>query len=175
MSKILETSRFYLREIKPDDAENAYLLNLDPEVIQYTGDEPFDSVQEAKNFLEKYDHYKKYGYGRWAVILKEDESFLGWCGLKYDLELNEHDIGYRFFKKYWGRGYATESAKACIRLGFEHFDMPFIVGRAMKANIASIAVLKKIGLEYWKEEGCGGQAGVIYKIEKETYFKNKLI
>ena len=79
---ILETPRLGLREITTADAEQAYLLNLDPEVIKYTGDEPFSSIEAARAFLEKYDHYKKYGFGRWAVIRKEDRSLLGWCGLK---------------------------------------------------------------------------------------------
>lgn len=73
--KILETNRLFLREITPDDAETAYLLNLDPEVIKYTGDEPFTSIEEARKFLENYDHYRKYGFGRWAVINKSTEEF----------------------------------------------------------------------------------------------------
>ena len=56
--RILETDRLYLREMTITDAENAYLLNLDPDVIKYTGDEPFESVENAKMFLANYDHYK---------------------------------------------------------------------------------------------------------------------
>src|SRR5437868_543478 len=111
---ITETPRLHLREITVDDAKNAYELNLDPEVIKYTGDGPFSSIEDARDFLSKYDHYKKYGFGRWAVINKTDNDFLGWCGLKYTEEKNEFDVGFRFFKKHWNKGYATESAKACI-------------------------------------------------------------
>jgi ribosomal-protein-alanine N-acetyltransferase len=80
---ILETQRLLLREMTPDDAENAYLLNLDPDVIKYNTDSPFGSIEEARNFLINYDHYKKYGFGRWAVVNQSDHEFLGWCGLKY--------------------------------------------------------------------------------------------
>ncbi len=48
---ILDTPRLLLREMTPVDAEQAYLLNLDPEVIRYTGDEPFDSIETARRFL----------------------------------------------------------------------------------------------------------------------------
>ncbi|MBI3235835.1 MAG: GNAT family N-acetyltransferase [Bacteroidetes bacterium] len=164
---ILETNRLYLREITPDDAEQAYLLNLDPEVLQYTGDDPFGSIEEARTFLENYDHYTKYGFGRWGVINKENEEFLGWCGLKYTPELDEHDIGYRFAKKHWNKGYATEAAKACIDLGFTQFKLKTIVGRAMKENIGSIRVLQKIGLTFVRNFDFDGHEGVIYHIHHE--------
>ncbi len=166
MTIILETRRTFLREITVDDSENAYLLNLDPEVIKYTGYGSFESIEKAREFLENYNHYKKYGFGRWAVINKIDNEFLGWCGLKFTQELNEFEIGFRFFKKYWNLGYATETAKAFIDLGFYKFGMKEIVGRAMKKNIGSIKVLEKIGLVFNNSFDFNGQEGVVYKIEK---------
>jgi RimJ/RimL family protein N-acetyltransferase len=163
---IIETERLFLREITTNDAESAYLLNLDPEVIKYTGDKSFDSVKDARHFLANYGHYKKHGFGRWGVINKLDNEFLGWCGLKYSVDKDEHDIGFRFFKKYWDRGYATESAKACIDFGFNKLNMTSIVGRAMRENTASIRVLEKIGLTFYKSFDFDGQDGVIYKIDK---------
>lgn len=166
MIKILETNRLYLREMTPDDAEQAYLLNLDPEVVKYTGDVAFISIEEAKTFLENYSHFKKYGFGRWAVIYKINDEYLGWCGLKYTEDLDEFDIGFRFFKKHWNKGFATEAAKACLEIGFDKFGMKTIVGRAMKANIGSVKVLEKIGLQFDKTFDFDGQEGLVYKIEK---------
>lgn len=159
-----ETARLLLRQFTPEDAEQMYLLNLDPEVIRYTGDAPFVSIEAAKKFLNNYDHYKRYGFGRWAVIRKSDQAWLGWCGLKYTESTWEHDIGFRLFKQYWGQGYATEAAKKCLEIGFAQFNMPFIVGRAMKANIGSVKVLEKIGMEWWKDFDFEGGEGVIYKV-----------
>jgi [ribosomal protein S5]-alanine N-acetyltransferase len=164
--KILETTRLFLREFTTDDAESFYLLNLDPDVVKYTGDPPFQSVEDAMIFLKNYDQYKKYKVGRWAVINKADDEFLGWCGLKYTPDLDEYDIGFRFFKNHWNKGYATESAKACIDLGFNKYNLTVIVGRAMKDNIASIRVLEKIGLTYLKSFDFDGHEGVIYSIKK---------
>ncbi len=164
---ILETPRLLLREFTPADAEICYLLNSDPEVIKYTGDAAFADVQEARRFLERYDQYRKFGVGRWAVFAKSDRQFLGWSGLKYSPDLDEYDIGFRFFRTHWNKGYATESATACIKMGFEQLNLQMIVGRAMKANTASIKVLQKIGLRYWKDDACGDADGVIYKIEKD--------
>jgi ribosomal-protein-alanine N-acetyltransferase len=80
------------------DAKRFYSLNLNPNVIQYTGNSAFANVDESKDFLENYQDYTVNGYSRWAVIYKENQEFLGWCGLKHDKDLDEIDIGFRFFK-----------------------------------------------------------------------------
>ena len=164
--KILETTRLVLRELTPDDSQDFFLLNSDPEVMRYTGDTPFDDVSEAHKMLSNYDQYRKYGVGRWAVIGKENGRFLGFCGLKYSADVDEYDIGFRFFREQWNKGYATEAAKACVDYAFNNINLNMIVGRAMKANTASIKVLSKIGLSYWKDDACGMADGVIYKIER---------
>jgi ribosomal-protein-alanine N-acetyltransferase len=161
--KVLETERLYLRRMTVEDAENAYLLNLDPEVIQYTGDDSFESIEAARQFLTSYRHYDEYDFGRWAVIAKENDEFLGWCGLKFTPERNEYDIGFRFFKKHWNKGFATEAAQASINLGFNHYKLTTIVGRARKENIGSIRVLEKIGLTYVEDFDFDGNDGVIYR------------
>ncbi|WP_428224684.1 GNAT family N-acetyltransferase [Flavobacterium sp.] len=166
MKKILETPRLYLRELKVTDAEDFFLLNQDPEVIRYTGDVAFNHISEAVSFLQNYNPYELYDYGRWAVIRKEDNAFLGWCGLKYSSDLDEVDVGFRFFKKYWNQGYATESAKASLHYGFETLHLNKIVGRAMKANSASIKVLEKIGMKYTGTFDFMKHEGVLYEIQK---------
>jgi len=161
---IAETNRLYLREMTPDDAQSAYELNLDPEVVQYTGDVAFESIEAARTFLINYDHYKKYGFGRWAVIQKLNNEFLGWCGLKFHEDTNEFDLGYRFFKKYWGKGFATEASIVCLELGFKKFNMPEIYAHAMKANPASVKVMEKVGMHFVKESVCAKEPAVFYKI-----------
>lgn len=169
MKKILETNRLLLREFDISDAESFYELNLNPNVIKYTGNSAFKDIDEAKAFLENYSDYQRNGFGRWAVINKSNQLFLGWCGLKYDEKLDETDIGFSFFEHFWNQGFATESAKACINYGFEILNLKTIVGRAMKENTASIKILEKIGLQYEKGFDFDGQEGVIYTI------KNKMI
>lgn len=163
MKEIIETERLFLRELNVNDAESFYRLNLDKDVLKYTGDKPFENIENSKEFLEKYNHYEKYGFGRWAVINKENGKFLGWCGLKFTEIRNEYDIGFRFFKKYWNKGYATESAKSCIDYGINKLQLTEILGRAMRENQASIRVLEKIGLEYNRDFDFEGNKGVIYK------------
>ena len=163
MKKIIITERLYLRELNETDYKYFYNLNLDKDVLEYTGDKPFKNLEDAKKFLKNYKPYKKYGCGRWAVIDKKNDTFLGWCGIKFTENLNEYDIGFRFFKKYWGEGFATESAKSCIEYGINNLKINEIVGRAMKENKASIRVLEKIGLEYNRDIDFDGNKGVLYK------------
>ncbi|KNB60374.1 GNAT family N-acetyltransferase [Chryseobacterium sp. Hurlbut01] len=167
MNTILETDRLLLREFEVCDAKNFYELNLNPNVIKYTGNKAFKDINEAKNFLENYSDYQRNGFGRWAVINKSNHEFLGWCGLKYDEKLNETDIGFRFFEHFWNLGFATESAKACIDYGFAQLNLKTIVGRAMKENSASVKVLEKIGLQYVRDFDFNGHDGVIYSIENK--------
>lgn len=163
---IIETNRLLLREFILDDAEKFYQLNLNPNVIRYTGNTAFKSIDEAKKYLENYNDYEKNGYGRWAVINKKTTEFIGWCGLKYGELGNQTDIGFRFFQEVWNKGYATESANASLKFGFETLKLKRIIGRAMKENTASINVLVKIGLVYETDCMFENKEAVIYKIEK---------
>lgn len=166
---ILETPRLKLREITVGDAPELYALNLDPEVIQYTGDAAFESLEATQTFFRNYPDYRQNGYGRWLMIRKEDGAVLGWCGLKYLVETGETDIGYRLFKKYWGHGYATEAAQACLQYGFEILKKETIIAHAMKENVASINIMKKLGMHFWKDENCAEHPGVFYRMTRAQF------
>ncbi len=162
---VLETDRLILREFEERDAEHLYLLNLDPDVIKFTGDKAFKDIEEASVFLKNYKQYQEYGFGRWAAIKKESNEFIGWCGLKYSKEINEHDLGFRLFKKNWNKGYATEAAIACIKFGFNTFKIKQILGRAMKENQSSIKVLIKSGMQFSHNYEFESKPGLIYKVD----------
>lgn len=160
-SPVLETERLILRKFALTDAESMWVLNKDSEVLRYTGDVPFSSIQNAHSFLKNYTAYTLTGHGRWAVINKTSNEFIGWCGLKLNEE-NLVDIGFRFFRKEWNKGYATEAAKACLTYGFEVLKMKQIIARANTQNLASIRVLEKIGMDYWKTDFCEGLGKTVY-------------
>lgn len=172
---ITETKRLLLREFSEADAEAIFLLNSDPEVIRYTHDPPFRDIEQAMDFIESYNHYKLYGFGRWSVILKETKKYLGWCGLKYHPVENEYDLGFRFGRVHWGKGYATEAANACLDLGFNRIQMPVIIGRSIAMNKGSIRVLEKIGMTYHKSFDFEVVEGVIYRIDKNQYLQMKTV
>lgn len=157
MTLVFETQRLLFRLFRMEDAALIYTLNLDPEVTRFTHD-PIKDIEQAAEVLEKtiLPQYALYNHGRWAVHIKITGEFIGWCGLKYRAELNEIDLGYRFMKQFWGKGYATEAADASIRYGFEKLNLNRIVGRAELGNTGSIRVLEKCGMTYIGNEEVDG-------------------
>jgi len=110
MQYILESNRLYFRKFDIEDAQILFDLNADIKVIQYTGDQAFNNMADAKKFIQNYRDYDHYGIGRWMMIHKSTNAVLGWCGLKYMPDLQEIDLGYRLFQEYWNQGYATEAS-----------------------------------------------------------------
>ncbi|MEO6406352.1 MAG: GNAT family N-acetyltransferase [Ferruginibacter sp.] len=153
MDTILETDRLFLRRFTLNDSKLLLDLNSDPEVLKYIHELPLKSAEEATAILQDIilPQYLR-NLGRWAVHLKQTQEFIGWCGLKYLEENEEIDLGYRFFKKYWGNGYATESASASLNLAQTKLNLSTIVGKAHLENIASQKVLEKIGMQYDKSD-----------------------
>ncbi len=154
---LVESNRIYLRPFKLSDAASMHALNNNPLVVKYTGDGPFENVEAAREFLENYQDYAIHNCGRWAVIRKEDEKWLGWCGLKKTKDFI--DLGYRFFEEEWGKGYATESSILSLDYGFNQLGFKEIIARAVGDNIGSIKVIEKLHMEFWK-------------IEADEYFDN---
>jgi RimJ/RimL family protein N-acetyltransferase len=165
MDVVIETDRLLLRTFTEGDAPLLYQLNLDPEVIRYTHD-PITDVEHARKILNDVilPQYVLYGHGRWAVHLRSNLEFTGWCGLKHLPETNEVDLGYRFMKKFWGNWYATEAALACIEYGFNKLDLHQIVGRALPGNLSSIKVLGKCGMKFLHEEVMYGYLHKTYQV-----------
>ncbi len=161
----IETERLILRELQPTDDAAMFALDADPAVHRYLGNSPIVSIEQARATIAAIrQQYAAYGIGRWATIEKSSNCFIGWSGLKLvtSYENNRthfHDIGYRLMPKYWGKGYATESAKAAIDHGFQTMGLAEIIGMAHEENRASRKALEKCGLVFveqfkWKDITC---------------------
>ncbi|MEN8928108.1 MAG: GNAT family N-acetyltransferase [Flavobacteriales bacterium] len=168
---ILTTDRLIIREFDISDAKAMFDLNSDKEVLKYTGDVAFESVGKTKDFLSNYPDYEKNGFGRWIVELKGTNEILGWCGLKKH-EDGKVDIGYRFYQKEWGKGYATEAARACLEYGFELLELEEILGNSAIENKKSIRVFDKLGMKFIENKTCDGiEDAVRYRISKNEFLK----
>jgi len=152
MRALFQSERLLFREFTLEDAELLYELNSDPEVTKYVH-EPSTTKENAEDIIRNII-LPQYGLklGRWAVHIKYTEEFIGWAGLKYIAEREIIDLGYRFKKEYWGRGYATEAAKTCISYGFTHLGLERIVAQAHVENTGSLNVIKKCGMKFLKED-----------------------
>jgi RimJ/RimL family protein N-acetyltransferase len=146
----METTNLILRPFTLDDAEAWLPLISLPEIIRYTGDTPTSSVEEAREILRSRPlrDYAVHGFGRMAVIEKASGRLVGFSGLKYVAELDEVDIGYRFLPDCWGKGYATESARAVMEQDAREHGARRIVGTVHPDNPASGRVLEKLGLRF---------------------------
>lgn len=166
---IAETGRLLLRQFSSADAQGFYEMNNDPLVLQYTGDKPFASLADAAAFIASYDHYAHYGYGRWAVISRTNNTFIGFCGLKHTPATGEVDIGFRLQRQYWGKGYATEAAKAALKVGFMQYHLPMIIARAIVDNQASIAVIQKLGMRFRATFAENQQQWAIFELTRQDW------
>lgn len=146
----IETDRLILREYTEDDAAAFFRLNSDPEVMRYVPDEAMQSVDQAREILVSHPiaDYTKYGFGRWACILKTTGDHVGFCGLKYLPELDEVDLGFRLIPSEWGKGLATEASQAVVDYGFANLSIDQIIGLVDPDHRASIRVLEKVGMEF---------------------------
>ena len=149
MQVIFDTPRLLLRRFTEADVPLLLELNSDPEVLTYLHEPMLENEEHALQILQTIilPQYEK-NLGRLAVHVKETNEFIGWCGLKAIPELNEIDLGYRFMKKAWGKGYATECASHTLDYGFNKLGLDKITGRAHIHNLASCRILEKIGMTF---------------------------
>jgi [ribosomal protein S5]-alanine N-acetyltransferase len=172
MEIFVETERLILREILPSDEQGMFELDSDPEVHTYLGNNPVKILQESREMIIMIrQQYIDHGIGRWAVIEKKTNNFIGWAGFKLvKEEINGHsdfyDLGYRFIKKYWGKGFATEAAKACIDYGFKKMNLSEIYARTMVDNLNSRKVLEKAELTFVEKFDLNGLPHIWYKITR---------
>ncbi|MBV8635457.1 MAG: GNAT family N-acetyltransferase [Burkholderiaceae bacterium] len=150
---LIETERLILRRFTPDDAEAYLPLVSDPEVNRYTAQDLVETVEQARQILLDYPirDYETIGYGRMACIEKSSGRLVGFSGMKYLANLQETDIGYRFVRDAWGKGYATESASVLMQQCMQEFGLRRVIGLAYRQNTGSTKVLQKLGLVYERE------------------------
>jgi RimJ/RimL family protein N-acetyltransferase len=151
------TPRLVIREFREQDAAGLNELQTDPEATRFIGGAwPPGRVKEILPKIIK--SYQASQYEWFAVARKEDDAFLGVCwlgplGAKWceALQISTPiELGYRYARRYWGNGYATEAGQAMLRRGFEELELPEIVAIVRPDNVASDRVLNKLGMRYRK-------------------------
>lgn len=123
--------------------------------MKYIGDVKTKKEIEDFFFDVVVPYHKKHGIGFCSVFEKETRLFVGQAGLfhvGYDDTNTDIEVAYRFFEKFWGKGYATELASALVEWGFANLAVKKLIGFAWKDNIASNQVLKKVGMHYVEEK-----------------------
>ncbi len=172
----LETPRLIFREFTSEDLQGLIDLNSDAEVMQHiTAGAPIPSDRICHEVLPRFLrlHRESSEFGYWAAVEKNKGDFLGWFQFKRKDE-DSVELGYRLKRSAWGRGFATEGARALLVKGFEQLGVERVFARAMISNQASIRVMEKVGLKFEgnyieSEFPSNHQTAVIYSLTSATY------
>lgn len=164
MSKILETERLILRHWTLADTQAMFEICRDAEVMRYIGTgKPYTSPDEAEKFLRwAIEYQKENGFCRWAAVEKASEKIVGSCGFAYPHGTPEVELGYLFHRAFWGKGFATEAARAVLNYGFEKLGFREIIAITDLQNTASQRVLEKIGFTQRGIENINGDESLVY-------------
>jgi 3-dehydroquinate dehydratase/shikimate dehydrogenase len=180
----LKTKRLILRPWKETDLAPFAKLNADPKVMEY-----FPSIlsrEESDHLAQKMQSkMEERGYGMWAVSIPEIADFIGFIGLNHQDKSTfpAHftpavEIGWRLAATYWGKGYATEGAKAVLAYGFEHLHLEEIVSFTAVQNMRSRRIMEKIGMHHDSKddfdhpklpEGHALRRHVLYRLKQQQW------
>lgn len=168
----VETARLYLRRLQPTDMDDYYQrIYADPEVMRTlpSGKAISREAFDVRIPTFMVDHWHAHGFGPWIVIHKSDQQCIGHCGLRYWPGSSDIEVLYAFDKRYWGKGLATEGARASLRYGFAELHLDRIIAAAFVDNQASRRVLAKLGMQYEKTMLFSGLEVACYAITRADY------
>jgi RimJ/RimL family protein N-acetyltransferase len=155
----LSTERLDLRPVTLDDVDRLVTLDADPEVMRYINGGTPTPRDEARRILER-----SIGH-RWLAFEHGAGEFAGWFGLRPSAG-RDRELGYRLRRECWGRGLATEGARALVDLAFTKLDATRVWAQTMTVNSASRRVMERCGLHFvrtflaeWPEPIDGSEHG----------------
>ena len=171
MKMILETSRTYLREMTKDDFDSLKKVISDPENMKYYS-KPYDDNGVNRWINWCIDSYHKYGFGLWAVILKETGEMIGDCGVSMQFIDNDYkpEIGYHLRKDYHQKGLGKEVTRAVRDYFFSHYQYEEVYSYMDKDNLPSYKTAEASGMKFLhfyetpQKEICR-----VYKITKKEW------
>jgi len=182
---VIQTPRILLRDWREGDREAFAAMNADARVMEFMPARLTRAESDAlADRIEA--HFREHGFGLFAAELRVSGAFIGYIGLSVPrFEANFMpcvEIGWRLAAEYWGRGLATEGARAVLRYGFETLGLEEIVSFTVPANRASRRVMEKIGMRHCAEddfdhpglpEGHPLRRHVFYRIKRPEYLGSK--
>lgn len=167
----IQTARLLLRPVSRDDEAGLHRLWNDPLVRRYLWDRhpvPRDIV--VKHIERSRRSFKEYGFGHFTVSPATAPSrTIGFAGLVPRKKLGFVELYYGLLPSYWGKGLATEAARAVLQFGFEEIGLPEIVAGSDLPNTPSFRVMKRLGMTYAGERRTGKLPVKYYRIRREAF------
>jgi RimJ/RimL family protein N-acetyltransferase len=144
----LETKRLILRQFEPaSDCEPMLAVYADPEVMRFIPGGAYDGLEAVETRLERYaQEHERRGFSSWAVVERAAGRAIGDAGFGVFEPTGDVELGYTLHRDAWGRGYATEAARACLDAGLAHLDVARIVAVVDEENARSARVAERIGM-----------------------------
>ena len=167
---VLETQRLRLRRFRDEDANAVFAIIGDRVAMQFYP-KTFNR-EDAKQWVARNQRrYRDDGYGLFAVTLKDNEEVIGDCGIiKQDVEgETAMEVGYHFRRDQWGRGYATEAARACMGLAFDAFEADKVISLIRPENVPSRRVAERNGMKLDREVVHYGLPHLVYAMRREEF------
>ncbi len=166
---VLETSRLLLKPFTPNDLDNLFALNSDAETMKYIA--PPLGKQQVIEVLHWFTReWERLGYGWFAIFNKENQDFMGQCGLQClegKPDAKDTELAFVIAKQYWGHGYATEAAQAVLEFGMNTAGLRRFVAVTMEDNIPSQRVLDKLHFQVEGKRELYGRTVLYYSFPQK--------
>jgi len=164
---VLETERLLLRPLGMADLDDFVELHDDPEVVRFIRRLERPEAEERLRDVDR--EWAERGHGMFAVLDQISGRFLGRAGLKYWRQFDETEIGWVLRRDAWGRGYATEAARACLDWGFSTLTVPYLTAMIAPNNSASIRVAGRLNLVPLRNDVLLDSEVVVYARDREDW------
>lgn len=166
---VLETARLRLMPFTEDDFLKLQELHSDPEVNRYLSPGPVimspeEVHQRLKNYAE--DHVQS-GISKWKLETL-DGRFVGRAGFSWQSDPDGYELGYSLRRSAWGKGYATEIASALVAWFFDNTDQDHLIAYAVREHEASLKVMEKAGMRFWRDMDINGLACRFYRVDRAS-------
>ena len=164
-SETLQTERLILRPYRPEDEADMLALVTDPEVMRFVGDGPMTAERGLQVFRKVFELYEKGAWGIWAVEEQATGRFAGSAEIKP--RADEWEIVYVLASEAWGKGYATEVARALVRFGLDRLGLERVIATVDYGNAVSLRVLEKVGMRWIAEDHDDDGPFAVYGVSRD--------
>lgn len=155
----ISTERLRFRTHEAEDQAAFVEMQMDAEFRRFVGGRSLPADEAAQRFRDRYLGRPKNVFGLWATVLKDEDKYIGYCGLAGGRA--SPALAFYIARPYWGRGLGSEAARAFVDFGFAQLKLPRIVATAEKGHGASERILEKLGFEFEREETVGNAGRII--------------
>ncbi|MGP3973626.1 GNAT family N-acetyltransferase [Streptomyces sp. 8N114] len=164
---VIETERLLLRPLISDHLDFFVELHSDPEVTRFVP--TFTPEQAVERLAEIERQWAERGHGMCAVESKETGELIGRCGLNYWQVFDEVEAGWTFRRECWGRGYASEAARAVVDWGFGRLDADYFTAMIVHGNAASVRVAERLGFTRGREDTFLGKPVTVHMLHRTDH------